>query len=69
MKLNIKRIFKAITWRFIASGTTFGLAMLFFGDDPNVIEKSTWVAIIESVLKILFYFFHEKLWDKVKHYE
>lgn len=62
----IKSIFKAITWRLIASATTFGLAMLFFQSDPNAIEKATGVAVAESLLKIFLYFLHERAWAMLR---
>lgn len=60
----IKSIFKAITWRIIASATTFSLALLFFRDDPHATEKATGVAITEAFLKIIFYFLHERAWEQ-----
>ena len=57
-----RHIAKAITWRIIASLTTFLLAMFFFGDDPNAKEKATAVAVAESVLKMVLYYFHERAW-------
>lgn len=62
----IKSIVKAITWRIIASGTTFALAMFFFGDDPNAASKATGVAIAESIIKMLLYFFHERAWAQLR---
>ena len=59
-----RHIAKTLTWRVIASATTFVLAMLFFKDDPNATEKATGVAIAESVLKMVFYYYHERIWYK-----
>lgn len=67
MSVHRKRhIAKAITWRVIASGTTFLLAMLFFKDTEDAVEKATYVAIIESFLKMALYYFHERAWYKSK---
>jgi uncharacterized membrane protein len=55
-----RHIAKAITWRVIASTTTFLLAMFFFGDDPNAKEKATAVAVSEAVLKMVLYYLHER---------
>ena len=60
-----RHIAKAITWRIIASLTTFLLAMFFFGDDPNAKEKATAIAIAESILKMVLYYFHERAWFQV----
>jgi len=62
----IKSIVKTITWRIIASGTTFGLAMLFFGDDPQAASKATGIAITESLIKMFLYFFHERAWAQLR---
>ena len=59
-----RHIAKTITWRIIASLTTFTLALLFFRDDPNATEKATGIAIIESILKMILYYFHERAWYK-----
>ncbi len=65
MDISKKRhIAKTITWRVIASVTTFLLAMLFFRDDPNAAQKATGVAIAETVIKMILYYFHERMWYK-----
>lgn len=61
-----KSIIKAITWRIIASGTTFALALIFFGDDPHAAQKATGVACAESVIKVIFYFLHERAWAQLR---
>ncbi len=62
----LKSVFKAITWRVIASATTFALAMIFFGEDPYALEKATGVAVAESAIKMLLYFLHERAWTSVR---
>lgn len=66
-KLNSKmrHIAKAITWRVIASATTFILALLLFEGHEGALEKATWIALIESVLKMAFYYGHEELWYRI----
>ena len=60
-----RSVIKALSWRIIASTTTFILAMLFFGNDPNALEKATGIALLESVIKMALYFFHERLWINI----
>lgn len=60
-----RHIAKTISWRIIASITTFLLALLFFKGDPNASEKALGVAMIESVVKMLFYYGHERLWYRI----
>ena len=65
MKNSKKRhIAKAITWRIIASLTTFVIARWFFSEDPDATQKATFVALSESVVKMVFYYFHERAWYK-----
>jgi uncharacterized membrane protein len=59
-----RHIAKAITWRIIASFTTFVIARWFFSEDPDATEKATLVALSESVVKMVFYYFHERAWYK-----
>jgi uncharacterized membrane protein len=63
-KSKKRHIAKAITWRIIASVTTFLVARWFFSEDPNATQKATWVALSESAIKMLFYYFHERAWYK-----
>ena len=60
-----RHIAKTISWRIIASITTFLLALLFFNGDPNASEKALGVAMTESVVKMLFYYGHERLWYRI----
>ena len=61
-KSRIRHLAKAVTWRIIASGTTFFLAWFFFQDDAKAVQKATSVAVAESVLKMALYYFHERAW-------
>lgn len=63
-KSKKRHIAKAITWRIIASMTTFLLTMLFFRDDPNAKEKATIMTLAESFLKMGLYYLHERAWFK-----
>jgi len=61
-----RSIFKTITWRIIATGTTGILAFIFFRNDPNVVHKTFMVMAVEVVAKMLFYYLHERIWNIVK---
>lgn len=64
--VSVKRhIAKTITWRLIASATTFGLALLFFGNDQQAVEKATGIALVETVLKMGLYYGHERAWYRI----
>ena len=59
-KSRIRHIAKTITWRLIASITTFSLVYLVTGD----IEKATGLMAVEIVIKLLLYYVHERAWFK-----
>ena len=57
-----RSILKTVSWRITATLTTFGLVWLFTGQ----IKTALAVGGIEVVLKMLFYYLHERIWGKVK---
>lgn len=59
-----RHLAKTITWRVIASLTTFVVALIFFSEDPLATQKATGVALTESVIKMGLYYFHERFWYK-----
>jgi uncharacterized membrane protein len=63
-KSKKRHIAKAITWRVLASLTTFVIARWFFSEDPNATQKATLVALSESIVKIVLYYLHERAWYK-----
>jgi len=62
---HTRSVLKAITWRLIATSTTFILAYTIFRGSgcENVLEKSTMVAGFELVLKLIIYYLHERAWQ------
>ncbi|MEM6829985.1 MAG: DUF2061 domain-containing protein [Bacteroidota bacterium] len=61
-----RHIAKTITWRVIASLTTFILTLIFFKEDPNATQKAIWVAVFESTSKMILYYYHERIWYLTK---
>lgn len=57
-KSRVRHIAKSITWRIVASITTFVLAYLFFGD----LAKASGLMAVEVVIKMLLYYLHERAW-------
>ena len=57
-KSRIRHIAKSITWRIVASITTFVSAYLFFGD----LAKASGLMAVEVVIKMLLYYLHERAW-------
>ena len=64
---KLRSIIKAISWRFIATSTTFLLAYLIFsnGQCEDALEKSSIVAGLELVIKLIIYYGHERLWQNI----
>ena len=62
---RLRSIMKAITWRLIATFTTFSLAYLVFSNTgcDDVLEKSSVVAGLELCIKLVIYYLHERAWE------
>ena len=56
-----RHIAKTVTWRIIASATTFVLAKLF----GLSIDKAFYVAGTEFFVKMIFYYYHERIWYRL----
>lgn len=52
---------KALTWRVIATSTTMGLVYLGTGS----LELAAHVGAADVVIKLFFYFCHERAWGRV----
>ena len=61
-ELHIRSIVKTVSWRFIATMTTFSLVWIFTGK----LNTAVFVGGIEAVAKMIFYFLHERGWNRVK---
>lgn len=59
---NKRTILKTVSWRIIATITTMTLVYLFTGR----ITLAFGIGMLEVVIKMVAYFFHERLWTKVK---
>ncbi len=57
-----RTVLKAVTWRTSATLTTTVLVYLFTGELSVAIE----VGLLEFVAKLVFYYAHERLWDKIR---
>lgn len=66
-----RSITKAITWRIIASATTFLITFIIFSQATDKtasesLEIASIVGIVDIVAKLLLYYFHERLWANIK---
>lgn len=62
---------KAVSWRFIASGTTFLVTFIIFRNTTDhtfneVLETAWYVTMVEFSAKIIIYYLHERLWTNIR---
>jgi uncharacterized membrane protein len=58
-----ERLTKTITWRLIATSTTFIVGYLVQGD----VKKAASIAIIDTSINTIFYYFHEAAYENMKN--
>ncbi len=56
---HVRSLLKGVSWRILASATTIGIAYFITGDTSVALG----IGGIEAVLKILFYYLHERAWQ------
>ena len=62
-KLDRKRhLLKAVTWRIIASITSFLIGWLVTGS----LNVGITVGIFDIIIKFILYYFHERIWYRSK---
>lgn len=59
---TVRSVVKTISWRVLATLTTFILVYSF----TEKLDVAAYVGMIEVFLKMLIYFFHERVWDRIK---
>ena len=62
---------KALSWRVIASGTTFIITFIIFRrysekNFDEVVQTASFITIIDFFAKILFYYLHERMWTNIR---
>lgn len=66
----VRSILKAISWRIIASLTTFLIVFVIFKrftdkSHIDILENASYITAIEIIAKLIFYYFHERLWTNI----
>lgn len=56
-----RSLVKAISWRIAASLTTAGIVYCFTGK----IVLSFGIGVVEAFVKMIFYYFHERMWQRI----
>ncbi|GAB4320708.1 MAG: hypothetical protein Kow00127_12940 [Bacteroidales bacterium] len=62
---------KAVSWRIVASLTTFLLTFVIFKNRlsaayQEILETSIIVMVFDVIFKIVIYYFHERLWTNIR---
>ena len=63
MEKNLRDWYKALSWRLIAMSITAVIALLVTGS----YELAAGIAVMDSIVKILAYVYHERLWRWLTH--
>ena len=58
---RLRSIFKAISWRTVATLTTMSVVFIF----TKRVDLSLEVGIVGLILKLGFYYIHERVWGKI----
>lgn len=66
----VRSILKAISWRIIASLTTFLIVFVIFRRFTSqsldqVFENASYITAIEVTAKLIFYYVHERAWTNI----
>ncbi|MCF8235321.1 MAG: DUF2061 domain-containing protein [Bacteroidales bacterium] len=67
----VRSILKSISWRIIASLTTFLIVFVIFRRYTDqslgeVFENASYITSIEVVAKLVFYYLHERAWTNIR---
>jgi len=58
---NMRSLVKSITFRILATVTTMILVYIFF----QRLDLAAIIGGLEILIKLILYFFHERIWDRV----
>ena len=65
-----RSLFKAISWRFIASGSTFIISFTIFTQATetafkDIIGAVSLITAVDIVAKLILYYLHERMWTNI----
>jgi uncharacterized membrane protein len=66
-----RSILKAISWRFVASGSTFIISFVVFTQATETAYRDILGAVslitgVDIISKLILYYFHERLWTNIE---
>lgn len=59
---NLRSVVKAISWRIVGSSAATIIALIVTGS----IGMASAIGIIHMISNTILYFFHERVWNKIK---
>lgn len=59
---HLRSIIKSISWRIVGTFDTIVLSYIITGQ----LKMAITIGGVELLTKILFYYLHERIWDKIK---
>ncbi len=63
IKIELKHLYKTISWRFIGTLSTLIIAWIVTGNPLTGFK----ISVVEFFTKMLLYYLHEKVWFKIKY--
>jgi adenylylsulfate kinase len=62
VETHFRSILKAVSYRFFGTIVTFGVAFLL----TKSFELAAQIGVLDTILKIGAFYFHERLWHRIK---
>ena len=59
---HLRSILKSISWRIVGTFDTIVLSYIITGQ----LKMAITIGGVELITKILFYYLHERIWDRIK---
>ena len=59
---KLRSLVKSIIWRTVGVLTGITVTYLFIGD----VKKSLWIGITGNTVATICYYFHERVWSRIK---
>ena len=63
MDTKRRSLVKALSWRFIATFITMGIAYAITGKVDLALE----IGLLDTTIKFVIYFGHERIWNRVRY--
>jgi len=59
---SLRSVLKSLSWRFVGTIDTVLISWLVIGD----VSLAFAIGSVELITKMILYFFHERMWNKIK---